>query len=138
MRIHDLILISIFFLAGVTFADVCPSIKDIRYHQLNGWLAYDSDDNNKVSPERFSDFKKSVKEFALAEWQHPAKKKNSIHCFYRDQYGSNLDMYLKKDNLTPDNSKKYWYEVSGYQNCAAGMERCQFYPALRGNKLARN
>jgi hypothetical protein len=116
MWLRLLMLINIFFFITHTYADVCPSITDIKRHQLKDWLAYDSDEEIKINPARFRDFQHSVKEFALAEWTNNGKKNSSIHCYYRDQYGSNLDIY---------------------RECAASMEHCRFHSLRPDKKLAR-
>jgi len=123
MRHPEIALLAMLFIT-TTFAQQCPSINDIKAHHLNGWHAYDSEDKRALSTPRFNHFKTNVKEFALAEWEN--KQKGTIHCYYRDQYGSSLEAYLSKNNFLPDNTKNYWYDVSGFRECAASPNNCQF------------
>lgn len=116
------------------YAEVCPPIKAIRSMQLNGWRAYDSDDHTMLGEARLSHFRKSVAEFALAEWSN---KKSVIHCFYRDPSGSNLNIYLAKKNFIPDNTTHHWYKVSHFKQCAVSSERCQFTRISERKYLAR-
>lgn len=131
--------LSLFAFCSIGFADTCPSVTDIKHNALNGWKAYDSDEGTPLSATRESHFKKSVEQFALAEWQQGKKHSTAIHCYYRDKSGSNLEAYLSKDHYTPKRSgQHYWYEVSGYMHCAAEKDLCEF-DSLMANKaqLAR-
>jgi hypothetical protein len=119
-------------LCQLSFAERCPSVSDIKSNNLKGWKAYDSDDGTLLSASRETQFKKIVEEFALAEWTSNKKQAGSIHCYYRDQTGSSLEAYFAKDNFHPIiSAKNFWYEVSGYMHCAAGMERCEFGNPLK-------
>jgi hypothetical protein len=114
-------------LSQTSLAERCPSVSDIKQNSLNGWKAYDSDDGKPLSAARETQFKKMVEEFALAEWANNKKQLGSIHCYYRDNSGSNLEAYLAKDNFNPKaDPHSFWYKVSGFMHCAAGMERCEF------------
>jgi hypothetical protein len=110
------------------FALTCPSISSIKNNLLTGWKAYDSDDGTLLSKKRESQFKQNAQEFALAEWKWTGTDKTTgtIHCYYRDTNGSDLEAYLSKGNYSPENSRDYWYDVSGSMHCAAGMEKCEF------------
>jgi len=130
-------LISTLLLNQAALAETCPSVNDIKQNQLNGWKAYDSDDGKPLPLARETQFKKMVEEFALAEWEN---KSGSIHCYYRDNTGSNLEAYLAKDNFNPKvDPHSFWYKVSGFMHCAAGMERCEFekYNILQKQQLAK-
>lgn len=114
-------------LSSASFADRCPSVNDIKHNALNGWKPYDSDDGKPLSIARETRFKKMVEEFALAEWATDHKLPGTIHCYYRDKTGSNLEAYLAKENFNPKmNLHNFWYKVSGFMHCAAGMEKCEF------------
>ncbi len=75
--------------------------------------------------------KKIIEQFALAEWTNNKKQLGSIHCYYRDKTGSSLEAYFAKENFHPKlDAKNFWYEVSGFMHCAAGMENCEFINPL--------
>jgi hypothetical protein len=122
-----LVMISFALLSQACLAERCPSVSDIKNNTINGWKAYDSDDGTPLSAARESQFKKIVEQFALAEWINVKNQPGSIHCYYRDSTGSSLEAYLSKDNFIPKkNPKSFWYEVSGFMHCAAGMDKCEF------------
>ncbi len=125
-------------LCQMSFADRCPSVKDIKNNSLNGWKIYDSEEGTILVGAREVQYKKLVDQFALAEWVNNKTEHGSIHCYYIDKTGSNLEAYLAKENFHPTLGKKhFWYEVSGYMHCAAGMDRCEFNNPLAGkNQLA--
>lgn len=104
-----------------TFAESCPSVKEIKKNELKNWKAYDTDNNEPISITRLNQFKQNAAQFVLAEWD-----KGSIHCYYHDKYGSDLAVYLAKHNFQPENSKHFWYQVTGAMHCAAGMHECAF------------
>jgi len=122
------------------FALTCPSVANIKKNTLSGWKAYDSDDASPLSQKREAQFKQNAKEFALAEWTWTGTDKTTgtIHCYYRDNTGSDLEAYLSKGNFSPENSRDYWYDVSGSMHCAAGMEKCEFRdsPIKQRSRLA--
>jgi len=122
-------------LSQISYSETCPSIHDLKQHNLHGWQAYDSDDDTLLSPLRFSKFIKQAEQFALAEWKN---KNSTVHCYYRSNDGSELEAYLSKQNFLPINNKDFWYQVSGATHCAAGMDKCEFKinPA-QDAKLAR-
>ncbi len=136
---------TIFFMLSFTLicqaclAETCPSINDVKTKVLHGWKAYDSDDGAPLSPLREAQFKQTIQEFALAEWPNKENKNGTIHCYYRDKTGSSLEAYLAKDHFVPLNHKNYWYEVSGYLHCAAGMDKCEFNQRMlaKQKQLAR-
>lgn len=113
-------------------ADTCPTISEVKHGKLTGWKIYDSDDGKLVSTHRASEFKRIAEQFALAEWS-----KGNVHCYYRDKDGSDLEVYLAKDHLSFSNKKDYWYEVSGYMHCAAGMKECEFQQMKQTPHLAK-
>lgn len=119
----------------LAWAETCPSIAAIKSNHLAGWKAYDSDDGVPLSSKREIQFKNNAREFALAEWTNSSKKSGSIHCYYRDNTGSDLEAYLAKDNFAPENSRDYWYQVSGSMHCAAGMDKCKFLDS--SNQIAQ-
>lgn len=116
-----IIAVSLALLNTGSFADTCPTISQVKHSKLTNWKVYDSDDGKLVSAHRASEFKRIAQQFALAEWA-----KGKIHCYYRDKDGSDLEVYLAKDHLSVSNNKNYWYEVSGFMHCAAGMKECEF------------
>lgn len=126
--------LSITLLFQMTFADTCPSVKDIKGQSINGWKVYDSDDGTPLSSAREKEYKKTVEEFALAEWANQQNRKGTMHCYYRDATGSSLEAYLAKDDFIPQNHKNYWYKVSGFMHCAAGMDKCRFDHRVLNNQ----
>lgn len=110
----------------LSYADTCPSVSDIKNDTLVGWKAYDSDEGTPLSASRTTAFRNSVAAFVLAEWVDNKQKAASMHCYYRDNTGSSLEAYLAKDNFLPNQTNKFWYKVSGYWHCAAGMDKCIF------------
>lgn len=119
------------------FAESCPSVSAIQNNLIAGWKAYDSVDGASLSSNRLINFKKEVSEFALAEWAVDSKTNTGeIHCYYRDQNGSDLEAYLEKTNLLPMNAANTWYDVSGFKHCAAGMEKCSFQSNKEEKQLA--
>ncbi|TAK73948.1 MAG: hypothetical protein EPO11_07670 [Gammaproteobacteria bacterium] len=123
---------------SLVFAEMCPSVQDIQKNRLHGWKIYDSDDNTPLPPKRVAQFIKGAKQFTLAEWPDARRHVGTVHCYYRDDNGSQLEAYLAKDNFIPTNVNHYWYSVSGSMNCAAGAERCLFQPnMMQGKQLAK-
>jgi hypothetical protein len=118
----------------ITHAETCPTIKEIKSRTLNGWKAYDSDDGTPLSSTREIQYKKTIQEFALAEWGNKNNQEGTMHCYYRDATGSSLEAYLAKKHFAPQNHQKYWYQVSGYMHCAAGMDKCRFVSRILENQ----
>ncbi len=121
----------------LSFADTCPSVKDIQQKKIAGWKAYDSDEGTLLSAKRTKTFLHSAEQFVLAEWATDSQKNGAIHCYYRDKNGSDLEAYLAKGHFVPDNSK-VWYQVSGALQCAAKNEMCQFKNIIQQAQLAKN
>lgn len=114
------------FLYQASFADNCPSVDAIKKHDITGWKLFDSDEGTPLSANRETNFVSTIKQFALAEWSNQGKNVGTIHCYYRDENGSDLEAYLAKENFTPATAKSYWYQVSGAMHCAAGSDKCLF------------
>lgn len=123
-------------LMPIAFAETCPSVATIKSQHLAGWQAHDSDSGKPLDKRRSADFVKSAEQFILAEWSTHSSKGSSIHCFYRDVNGSDLEAYLTKENLVPQNDKQ-WYRVSGAMHCAAGNNMCKFAQLKEQPRLAR-
>lgn len=103
------------------YAETCPNIEKVKAGQMQGWQAYDSDDDKPLSIRRLTHFKKQADKFLLA-----ASVKSGIRCYYGDHTGAALEAYLAKPHLSPINKNNLWYQVSGSLDCAAGMDKCQF------------
>lgn len=129
---------SLLLFSQVTLAETCPTVNEIKKNSLKSWKAYDSLDGKVLSSARETRFKNMIEEFALAEWKTTKPLKGTIHCYYRDKTGSSLEAYFAKNNFKPNNRKHFWYEVSGYMHCAAGMDKCEFNNQMMGRtQLAR-
>jgi hypothetical protein len=130
-----IITVSVALLSQICLAETCPSVQDIKSNSLHGWKAFDSDDGMPLSAAREKQFKNTIEQFALAEWKDTKDKSGSIHCYYRDSTGSNLEAYFAKDNFIPKRlANSFWYEVSGFMHCAAGMDKCEFETQTLSNK----
>ncbi|SRR5579883_2092638 len=126
-----------FSLVSLSFAETCPSVQDIQESLHHGWRMYDSDDNTPLASTRITQFVKGAKQFTLAEWPNAQAPKRTVHCYYRDNNGSQLEAYLAKDNFVPTNTNHYWYPVSGSMHCAAGADKCLFTSGWQGKQLAK-
>lgn len=109
-----------------TYAQTCPTVESIKAGKLAGWKAYDSEDKQLLSQQREATFLKNAEVFALAEWQQGKNGLGTVHCYYRDRTGSDLEAYLSTDNQMPMAQNSYWYHVTGSMHCAAGMNKCKF------------
>jgi len=123
--------------SSIAQAEICPSVIKIKQNTLDGWKIYDSEENKALSPQRLAKFKANVEKFALAEWSDKNNKNSTIHCYYLDKEGSNMEAFLTKDHFHPEHSLNNWYKVSGYVQCAAGKNRCKFHPPTFDNQLAK-
>lgn len=112
-------------LTTTVFADACPSIKDLQSHHASHWKAFDSDDGKPLSTARDAKLRHAAAHFAMAEWTS-SHDKNVIHCYYNDKHGSAMEAYFAKESALPLKSSKYWYNVTGMMQCAAGADKCQF------------
>lgn len=127
MMLKQLIgLVSLTLSTQLSFAETCPSVADINKNALHGWQVYDTEESKPLSKNRLLDFNKHAEQFALAEWTDATHKTGSIHCYYRDKNGSDLEAYIIKNDFIPKDSQHYWYQVTGYRQCAAGLEKCEF------------
>lgn len=124
-------------LCGMSFANTCPGIQELQRNKLTGWKLFDSDTGTPLTAQQESDFKKNAVAFVLAEWTSADHKSGSIHCFYRDKDGSNLEAYLAKDHFALQNRNNYWYAVSGSMHCAAGETKCEFMDKVGQSQLAK-
>ena len=115
-----------FFAIPISYAETCPSVRDIKQLTLHGFKMVDSDTNQPLPPKRMTLFKKKIKAFALAEWVDHLNQEGTIHCYYRDQNGSELETYLAKKYFIPVNANQFWYKVSGSMHCAAPIQACIF------------
>lgn len=138
MKMTSILAVTLFVCCQFAYAQTCPTVHDIKTKTLTGWKAYDSDDNQALAADREAQFKKGVEEFALAEWRPTADNKHgAVHCYYRDKTGSDLEAYLSNDNLIPLKEHSYWYSVTGFMHCAAGMEQCQFKQSAQPAQFAK-
>lgn len=119
-------LLSLSLVCQLAYADTCPSVTAIKQRTTLGWGIYDADDGTRLPPKREADFRNKVEKFIMAEWPNKNNKQGTIHCYYRDHDGSDLEAYLSKNNFVPQNAYKYWYKVTGFLQCAAEESKCQF------------
>ena len=133
-----IVAISCLIFSTNTFADICPSIQQLKNGKASYWKAHDSDDGKPLSAAREAKLKKAITKFAMAEWSND-KKKNIIHCYYNNAHGSAMEAYFAKESALPVKSSKYWYQVTGMMQCAAGADKCQFQvlPEMK-HQLASN
>lgn len=120
-----LLALLIFLLSPFALADTCPTVAALKKDNLVDWGVYDSDDGKPLSAERIATYKNDAVAFALAEWNGQGKE-GAIHCFYHDNAGSDMEAYVAKNHVQLSSNKKYWYQVSGSTQCAAGMQECEF------------
>lgn len=127
MFIRMMFFVGILFFSGAIFAETCPSISAIHTHHYSGWHAYDSEEDILLSAHRVRQFDQAVSQFALAEWKSFSSQKSNVRCYYRDQAGTVLDVYLSPIQSVSSISKNdYWYAVTNAKHCAAGLSVCQF------------
>lgn len=134
-----IVILGMLLFCPLVAAETCPSVDAIKKNtHLQGWKAFDSEDGTPLSAKREAQFKKNIEQFVLAEWVNRDSRLGTIHCYYRDNTGSDLEAYLAKNNFMPQDSKKYWYQVTGSLQCAAGMDECHFKKnILPQTKLAK-
>ncbi len=137
MNMKPILAVTLFALCQFAYAQTCPTVEDVKSKPLTEWKAYDSDDNQPLSKSREQQFRQTAEQFALAEWQQHDGKGGSIHCYYRDKTGSDLEAYLANDNVIPLKQHSFWYNVTGSKHCAASMEQCQFKHASPPPQLAK-
>ncbi|OGT58648.1 MAG: hypothetical protein A3F14_01965 [Gammaproteobacteria bacterium RIFCSPHIGHO2_12_FULL_43_28] len=113
-------------LTQIALAETCPTVSAIKHGALNGWQVYDSDDNKPLTAKRLADFKKSIRQFVLAEWKENTAQRGIMRCYYVDGDGSELEAYVAKNHFLPNKRKSEWYQVSGSLDCAASMGQCSF------------
>lgn len=118
-------ILSLFLFSQFAFANTCPSIETLKKGDLSDWNFYDTDDNKPLSSKRIAQYKTDAVAFALAEWTSQDRE-GTIHCLYHDKAGSDMEAYLAKNHVQLSSVKKFWYDVSGSQQCAAGMHECEF------------
>lgn len=108
--------------------ETCPTLSEVKHQLPKGWSLFDSDDGTPLSQERTQRFKNAVQQFVLAEWSQDPHNQDSgsIHCYYRDQNGSNFEAYVAKSSYVLINPKKVWYHVTGFMHCTAGPDKCLF------------
>jgi len=134
-----IVAISCAWLCQVALAETCPSVNEIKRNALSNWKAYDSDEGTPLPPTREAQLIRTAEQFVLAEWATGKNKHGSIHCYYRDSTGSSLEAYFAKENVVPKKTtNNFWYEVSGFMHCAAGMDKCEFEKSLLQSPTMKN
>ena len=91
-------------LTQIALAETCPTVSAIKHGALNGWQVYDSDDNKPLTAKRLADFKKSIRQFVLAEWKENTAQRGIMRCYYVDGDGSELEAYVAKNHFLPNPS----------------------------------
>ncbi len=124
-------------LATPSAAEVCPSTQDLQTGKALYWKAFDSDNGKPLNAVREARLKSQIKNFALAEWAN-SHHKGSMHCYYKNESGSHLEAYFAKESISSIQPSKYWYEVTGMMQCAAGVDKCAFQALPTIRQLAQN
>lgn len=111
--------------SSAVFADNCPTVPELKSGKAPHWKAFDSDSGKALSAARQTRLKDAIVKFSLAEWTN-ASDKSAMHCYYNNAHGSSMEAYFAKDSVLPVKPSKYWYQVTGMMQCAAGADKCQF------------
>lgn len=128
-------LLMIFFLCQLSFAETCLDTKNVKNNKLSGWKIIDSEDGLPLSAKRADQFRQDIEAFVLAEWMQD--KNNTVHCYYRNKDGYDMEAFLTKENFMPNNMQQFWYQVSGSMQCAAGAAKCEFKSIEKVSTLAK-
>lgn len=131
-------ILTLLTLCSNAMADICPSVQSLKNNKVSHWQAFDSDNGKPLTPIREARLKHQITQFALAEWSSK-QDKNRIHCYYKNQNGSDLEAYFARNSTVQVKPSRYWYEVTGMMQCAAGADKCQFQalPEMQ-HRLAQN
>lgn len=103
---------SFFFISYTVFAETCPTPTEIKENHLREWQAFDINDGEPLSAERFLEFQHAVtmvKTFSLAEWMKDAPE-GEAHCYYGNASDGYFGVFLAKANFIPDNQLGNWEE----------------------------
>ena len=100
------------FFFNIGFAEVCPSVKDLKQNNFNGWKAFDRDNGLPLIAVRLKEFKQQLNEFMLAEWMQNAPE-GSARCYYSGKTSKRyIQAFLAKQRLMPDRAMNHWHKLT--------------------------
>ncbi len=103
----------------------CPSVAELKNHQLNGWVAYNSDSGEELPLSQIKIFEKETSQFLMAEWAEGAPEGTS-HCYYSDKRGEYMNAFLAQHDHYPNLQTGNWRNESGFLRCHADTKQCTF------------
>lgn len=103
----------------------CPSVAELKNHQLNGWTAYNSDSGEELPQNLVIEFEKQTSQFLMAEWAEGAPE-GASHCYYGDKQGEYMNAFLAKHDYYPNMQAGNWHNESGFLRCHADAKQCVF------------
>jgi hypothetical protein len=114
-------------LTSIGHAETCPSVDDIKNHNLKNWKAYTLENGTVPSHETMKLFTENIHQFMLAEWMDEAPE-GSGHCYYeRESPDDNyLGVYLAKQNMAPNKSSAWVKKGLDVMHCTLGIDVCEF------------
>jgi hypothetical protein len=131
MRIKLLTTFCFLTFSTLSFAETCPTPKEIKNNYFHGWQALNSNSGSPLTPVEMTQFTIAVQQFSLAEWMQGAPEGES-HCYYTGadtQDKSYLNVFLAKSFLTPDYTSNTWQKISeDIAQCHGDIDFCLFKP----------
>ena len=110
LRKSLLAIMTLFMLSSPLFAELCPSVNDIKNNRLNGWQAFNKLNGKQLSVTQMKKFRNKLDSFMLAEWMQNAPE-GSGHCYYS---GKSLQVFLAKQRLAPRSAMSktnHWHKA---------------------------
>lgn len=119
--------IAIVLFVQLSFAETCPSVKDLKSNRLKGWTAVNLNSSKPLNEFELQQFEINVTRFALAAWSTEAPIGSSM-CYY---YGSSsdpceLNALLSKETGPPDITSPFWKKQDDIMRCIADVKHCRF------------
>jgi hypothetical protein len=106
------LLISMLLFFNIAFAEMCPSVKDLKQNNFNGWEAFDRDNGLPLIAVRLKEFKQQLNGFMLAEWMQNAPE-GSARCYYSGKTSKKyIQAFLAKQRLMPNKAMNHWHQLS--------------------------
>jgi len=120
---------SLLVLSQLTYAENCPTVNEIKAHDLHGWQALTTDSASVLTAAEMIRFTSDVENFSLAEWMNDAPE-GPAHCYYTNINKNDphyLGVFLAKHNLIPEEKSASWHSVdSDIQLCHGDVTECGF------------